>query len=123
MVAAPPIATRRAGAAVAVVVLRGELDTYNAPAVKRELSAALDAGNDVVVDLRAASFIDSVVGGELLEARDEAKRRGAGLALVLSDSRANHVRRMLEQTNLIAIFDVFDTPEEAVVGLRTGGRR
>ena len=107
---------------MAVVVLRGELDTYNAPAVKRELSAALDAGNDLVVDLRAASFIDSVVGGELLEARDEAKRRGAGLALVLSDSRANHVRRMLEQTNLVAVFDVFDTPEEAAVAFRTGAR-
>jgi anti-anti-sigma factor len=122
MVAAPPIATRRAGAGVAVVVLRGELDAYNAPAMKRELASALEAGNDLVVDLRAASFIDSVIGGELLEAREDAKQRGAGLALVLSDSRANHVRRMLEQTNLIAIFDVFDTPEEAVVGLRTGGR-
>ena len=107
---------------MAVVVLRGELDAYNAPAVKRELASALEAENDLVVDLRAASFIDSVVGGELLEARKDAKERGAGLALVLSDSRANHVRRMLEQTNLIAIFDVFDTPEEAVVGLRTGGR-
>ena len=101
-----------------VVVLRGELDAYNGPAVKRELETAFDAGSDIVIDLRAASFIDSVVGGELLEARKEARERGTGLALVLSDSRANHVRRMFEQTNLIEVFDVFDSPEEAAVSLR-----
>jgi anti-sigma B factor antagonist len=118
MAAAPPIATRHAGSAVAVIVLRGELDAYNAPAVKRELEAALDAGSDIVLDLRAASFIDSVVGGELLEAHKEARAQGTDFALVLSDSRANHVRRMFEQTNLIEIFDVFDSPEEAAESLR-----
>jgi len=118
MGAVNPIVIRGAASAIAVVVLRGELDAYNGPAVKRELDAALEAGIDLVVDLREASFIDSVVGGQLLEARKEAKRRGAGFALVLSDSRANHVRRMLEQTNLIEIFDVFDTPENAAVALR-----
>jgi len=100
---------------VAVVVLRGELDAYNVPAVREELKAALEAGSNLVLDLREASFLDSVVGGEILEARKAAKRRGLGFALVLSDSRANHVRRMLEQTNLIEIFDVFDTPEDAAV--------
>lgn len=100
---------------MAVVVLRGELDAYNGPAVRDQLRAVLEAGSNVVLDLRAASFLDSVVGGEILEARKAAKRRGVGFALVLSDSRANHVRRMLEQTNLIEIFDVFDTPEDAAV--------
>jgi len=100
---------------MAVVVLRGELDAYNGPAIRDELRAALEAGSNIVLDLRDTSFLDSVVGGEILEARKVAKRRGLGLALVLSDSRANHVRRMLEQTNLIEIFDVFDTPEDAAV--------
>jgi anti-anti-sigma factor len=119
MGSASPIATRHAGPAVAVVVLRGEIDAYDAPAVKHELAAALDAGNDVVLDLCDASFIDSVVAGELLEAREEAMRHGVGFALALSDSRANHVRRMLEQTNLIELFDVYDTPGKAAVSLRT----
>ncbi|HEX6700504.1 MAG TPA: STAS domain-containing protein [Gaiellaceae bacterium] len=104
---------------MAVVALRGELDAYDAPAVKREVTAALAAGNDVVLDLRDASFVDSVVVGELLEAREEAMRHGVGFALALSDSRANHVRRILEQTNLIELFDVYDTPGKAAVSLRT----
>jgi anti-anti-sigma factor len=120
MASVSPIATSHAGPAVAVVVLRGELDAYDAPAVKRELAEALDGGSDVVLDLRDATFVDSVVAGELLEARADANRQGVGFALVLSDSRANHVRRMLEQTTLIELFEVFDTPGKAAVSLRTG---
>jgi anti-anti-sigma factor len=116
-----PVATHRVDSAVAVVTLRGELDAYNAPAVRRELTTALAAGNDLVLDLRGATFIDSVIGGELLDARKEANARGAGFGLVLSDSRANHVRRMLEQTNLITIFDVFETPEQAAIALLQSG--
>jgi len=118
---ASPIATHRAGSAVAVVFLRGELDAYNGPALKQELDAALEAGEGLVLDFREAIFIDSVVLGEVLEARKEARRRGIGLALVLSDSRANHVRRMLEQTTLIDIFDIFATPEEAAAALLAHG--
>jgi anti-anti-sigma factor len=115
MTIAAPIATSRTGPAVAVVTLHGELDAYNAAAVRRELQTALDTGRTVVLDLRTATFLDSVVGGEILEARKEAKRRDVHLALVLSDSKANHVRRMLEQTNLIEIFDVYETPEDAAL--------
>ena len=100
---------------MAVVVLRGELDAYNAPAVRVELAGTIEQDSNVVLDLRAATFLDSVVGGEVLEAHKAAKRRGLGFGLVVSDSRANHVRRMLEQTNLIEIFDLFDTPEAAAV--------
>jgi anti-anti-sigma factor len=117
MSASPPIAIRRTSPAVAVVVLRGELDAYNAAAIRRELSAALAARSSVVLDLRAAEFVDSVVAGEILDARKTARQLGLGFAIVLSDSRANHVRRMLEQTNLIEIFDVFDTPEAAASAL------
>ena len=117
--AAATVTQDRLQNAVAVVALHGELDAYNAPALRRELIAALDARSDIVVDLRDADFIDSVVGGELLEARKEAKRRELEFALVLSDSRANHVRRMLEQTRLIEVFRVFDSPEAAATALRS----
>src|SRR6059058_310830 len=55
-IAAPPVATHSAGTDVAVVVLRGELDAYNGPAVRSELADAIEAGSNVVLDLRAASF-------------------------------------------------------------------
>ena len=43
----------------AVVVIRGELDLATAPALEAALNQRLDAGQDVVVDLRELEFMDS----------------------------------------------------------------
>ena len=42
-----------------VVVIRGELDLATAPELERVISERLDAGDDVVVDLRELAFMDS----------------------------------------------------------------
>ena len=43
----------------AVVVIRGELDLATAPDLEATLSERLDAGQDVIVDLRELAFLDS----------------------------------------------------------------
>ncbi|MGZ8634898.1 MAG: STAS domain-containing protein, partial [Solirubrobacteraceae bacterium] len=43
----------------AVVVIRGELDLATAPELEGALTERLDAGEDVVVDLRELAFLDS----------------------------------------------------------------
>ena len=43
----------------AVVVIRGELDLATAPDLEAALPERLDAGQDVVVDLRELEFMDS----------------------------------------------------------------
>jgi anti-anti-sigma factor len=43
----------------AVVVIRGELDLATAPDLDAALNERLDAGQDVVVDLRELEFMDS----------------------------------------------------------------
>jgi anti-anti-sigma factor len=43
----------------AVVVIRGELDLATAPDLEAALTERLDAGQDVVVDLRELEFMDS----------------------------------------------------------------
>jgi anti-sigma B factor antagonist len=42
-----------------VVVIRGELDLATAPDLEAALTERLDAGQDVVVDLRELAFMDS----------------------------------------------------------------
>lgn len=42
-----------------VVVIRGELDLATAPELERVIGERLDAGDDVVVDLRELGFMDS----------------------------------------------------------------
>ena len=43
----------------AVLVLRGELDLATAPQLEQAVAERLDAGTDVVVDLRELAFMDS----------------------------------------------------------------
>jgi anti-anti-sigma factor len=42
-----------------VVLIRGELDLATAPELERVIGEHLDAGGDVVVDLRELAFMDS----------------------------------------------------------------
>jgi len=63
-----------------VVRLAGELDLYNADAVRAALfEAASGAAERLVVDLAAVSFIDSTALGVLIEARTKLDNRGSFL--------------------------------------------
>jgi anti-anti-sigma factor len=53
---------------VHVVSLHGEHDISSAVLVRERLADARGAGGRIVVDLRAASFIDSTIAGTLVEA-------------------------------------------------------
>lgn len=48
----------RAGDGTAVTVF-GEIDLATAPRVREALEQAIDAGGEVLIDLRACSFVDS----------------------------------------------------------------
>jgi anti-sigma B factor antagonist len=105
----PVRAVDREGDAV-VVRLQGELDLYNAPALR---SALLDATSDgperLVVDLDAVRFIDSTALGVLVEAR--ARRGAAGFALAAPPLET---RRALEISGLDRHFTVHGTVAEAL---------
>ena len=51
---------------VIVVVVEGEHDIYTAPTLRERLDEALGRGGGIVVDLTAATFVDSSVLGALL---------------------------------------------------------
>ena len=80
----------------AVVVLRGEHETYSAERLARRLDALVDGGISVSVDLREATFIDSTVVGTLLAAKRRADTRSLAFVLVLGDDTGWAVRRILE---------------------------
>jgi anti-anti-sigma factor len=105
---------------VLVVALAGEHDLSSRESVRDALAGALDAGLAVVVDLREADFIDSVVAATLLEARKRAKQDDRGLGIVLSDEPGNGVRRMFEVSELTTVFAVYATPGDAVDAVRAG---
>jgi anti-sigma B factor antagonist len=84
----------------ATVALRGEHEAYTAEKLARQLSALVEEGLSVTVDLRAATFIDSTVVGVLIAGRRRADERGVRFSLLLGPATGWPVRRMLEITGL-----------------------
>lgn len=87
----------------AVVVLAGELDLADAPAVSSQLHAAAGADGRVVVDLHGVTFIDSTAIGALVGVQRALKERG-GTMVLRRPSRA--VARLLELTALDRLFEI-----------------
>lgn len=95
------------GASVAV---RGELDAYTAPQLRKVLDELLDGSvRRVVVDLEATTFIDSTGLGVLVAAARKAKSQDAELIL---DSPARSVYRVLQITGLTLSIPVRNAPDE-----------
>jgi len=100
----------RQGDAV-VVSLAGELDLYNAPAVRDALERALaERPSRIVVDLAEVAFLDSTALGVLIDARGRLDRREA---FVLAAAGVE-TRRTLAVSGLDRHFTVADTVEDAL---------
>ena len=94
-----------------VVQLAGELDLYNAHAVRDELlAAAARAPDRLVVDLSGVTFIDSTGLGVLIEARTKLSNRRAFLLA----APGLETRRALEISGLDRHFAVHDTLDAAL---------
>jgi anti-sigma B factor antagonist len=94
-----------------VVRLAGELDLYNAHAVREALIGCTEESPDrLVVDLSGVNFIDSTALGVLIEARTRmANRRGFLLA-----APGLETRRALEISGLDKHFNVHESLSDAL---------
>lgn len=115
------IVVDRAEGGVPVVVVHGEHDVYTAPSLREQLSALVEDGSPVVVDLTPATFIDSSILGVLLGGLRRAREHESGFALVIGESSEPTVRRIFEVTGLFPVFPVFATRGEAVEAAQANG--
>lgn len=105
-----PVAGVDRGDGATVVHLAGELDLYNANAVREVLlECCAESPERLVVDLSGVKFIDSTALGVLIEARTRlSNRRGFLLA-----APGLETRRALEISGLDRHFAVHDTVDTA----------
>ena len=104
---------------VAVVAIVGEHDTGNADALIEALRERLAPHLPLLVDLSAATFVDSTILGVLLRARQQADRLGLAYALVVPADPAAPVRRLVEVTMLRGVFAIYDDEAAATAALST----
>lgn len=112
-----PEITSRTEGELLVVEVRGEHDIASAPELRSALESALGEHGGVVVDLTAASFIDSTVLGVLLGAREQARERGRGFAVLLEADGELAVKRIIEVTGLAPILPVHETFDAAAAAV------
>lgn len=94
-----------------VVALAGEVDLYTAPAFERALAVLLDEGaRELVVDLVAATFVDSTFLGVLIGAHKRLARVGGRLSVVCADPK---LAKVFAITGLDRVFPIHDSLADA----------
>jgi anti-anti-sigma factor len=91
----------------AVVVIRGELDLATAPDLEAVLSERLDAGQDVVVDLRELAFLDST-GLRVLVAAHARVEGGEQRFLIVRPRPGATIEKILAIAGVESVLDLID---------------
>jgi anti-sigma B factor antagonist len=108
------ISDRKVDSATHVVAVSGEIDLFTAPEFKQRMSAPIDAGcSNLVVDLRATTFIDSSSLGVLIGAHRRLKLRGGSL-VVVCDNEA--IVKTFRITGLDGVFTLAASLDDALDG-------
>jgi anti-sigma B factor antagonist len=118
---ANPIVLDDAAGDVVVVVVEGEHDIYTAPTLRERLDEAIARGGGVVVDLTAATFVDSSVLGALLDARRRTLDASQGFVVCLGESVEPGVQRILDITGLVPVLPVVSGRAAAIDAARANG--
>ena len=106
--------TEQVTGGVPVVSVVGEIDVATAPALREHLAAHEEAGvGAVVVDLLGVSFLDSTALGVLVGSFKRVRESGGDLKLVIAEPR---ILKVFEITDLIRVFPIFSTVDEALQG-------
>jgi anti-sigma B factor antagonist len=100
-----------------VIELGGEIDLYTAPEFKERMVELIEGGKKhIVVDLSAATFIDSTTLGVLVGGVKRLRPTGGALALVCADQ---NICKIFEITGLDRVFPIHGTRDEAMAALKS----
>ena len=94
-----------------LLVVEGQVDMHTSPELRGRLREALERmSTPIVVDLTKVAFIDSSGLATLIEALQAVGKFGGRLRLC---GLAPAVRNLFKLSNLISIFDIRETREDA----------
>ena len=101
--------TWEAPGGVFVLSASGELDVFDVPPLRDELTSLFDAGHDdIVVNLERVTFLDSTGVGVLLSAVKRATSSGGTLRLVVGSERIRRTLRIMSLDQIVTIHHTLD---------------
>ncbi len=109
------LSRERVAGDIDVVAVRGEIDIFTAPALKREVSEAIDGGSRrIVLDLTETSFLDSTALGVIIGVSKRLRPLGGALAIV---NVTPSIAKTFEITGLAELFPILETRDAAITAL------
>jgi anti-sigma B factor antagonist len=92
--------------------LSGELDIATVGELEEAISGRLEAGEDVVVDLRSLEFMDSS-GVRALVAGHAAAQEGGGSLVIVRAQQGTEVDRVIDVSGIATALGMVDEPPAA----------
>lgn len=101
------VRTRQIESTTYRIALAGEFDMYTSPEFRHDLHTCIEHGAmEVVVDLSAATFIDSTFLGIVIGGMRSLRERGGEISVVCPDS----IRTIFEVTGLDRVLTITEAP-------------
>jgi anti-sigma B factor antagonist len=94
------------------LTLAGELDLATVGELEDALRPRLEAGEDVLVDLRGLAFMDSS-GVRALVAAHQSASSGEGSLVIVRPPRGNEVDRVIDVSGIATALGMVDEPPSA----------
>ena len=107
--------TRNCGEVIVLVCLGRIVFRDEAAALSRKVGELLKSNNSLILNLSGVDAIDSAGLGELVLLHMWAESNGHSINLT---APSQQIRSLLELTNLVAIFQVYASEEEAIYASR-----
>ena len=106
------------GVAVATIMVE-ELDASNAGDFRRDIAPVLEAHPRLVLDLSRLRFVDSSGLGAFISCLRKLHAAGGDLKLC---GMSKPVRGIFELVRMHRVFDILDTPEDAVLAFEMASK-
>src|SRR5581483_11893958 len=103
--------TRRVGDMVVMKCSGRIIAGDEAQLLQNRFRTLLDEGSDFVLNLGEVNFIDSSGMGTLVRLFSNARSKGGDIKLC---ALAELVRRIFQLTNLLSVFEIYDSEEQAI---------
>lgn len=98
-----------------VLDLKGDLDLYEAPEFKGKLKTLIEAGaRKIIINLKDLRYIDSSGIGALISGLQQVYKTGGKFKLAYLHQ---DIRRTFELANLVKLFEIYPTDEDALKSL------
>lgn len=94
-----------------IVALQGDVDLESSPTARRVLLDGVARGRDVLVDMSGVAYIDSSGVASLVEAFQNARKKGCGFGLA---SVSESALRVLQLARLDKVFNIHASVENGL---------